>query len=90
MTSKAKADVAESMDEIEELRAELKEMVDELKDEMAEIEERWSEVANQIVESTVTAYKKDIREDLFGLAWVPYWRVKIDSKEQELPAYQVN
>jgi hypothetical protein len=89
MTSKAKADVAESMDEIEALRAELNEMAAELKDEIAEIEERWSEVASQIVESTITAYKKDIREDLFGLAWVPYWRVKIASQEQELPAYQV-
>jgi hypothetical protein len=87
MTSKAKADVAESMEEIEELRTELIEMTDELKTEMAEIEERWSEIANQIVESTLTAYKKDIREDLFGLAWTPYWRVKIDAQEHMLPGY---
>jgi hypothetical protein len=87
MTSKAKADVAESMDEIEELRVELNEMADELKEEITEIEERWSEVASQVVEATIAAYKKDIREDLFGLAWVPYWRVKINSQEQEIPAY---
>ena len=87
MTSKAKADVAESMDEIEELRVELNEMADELKEEITEIEERWSEVASQVVEATIAAYKKDIREDLFGLAWVPYWRVKINSQEHEIPAY---
>ncbi len=87
MTSKAKADVAESMEEIEELRAELAEMANELKGEMAEIEERWAEVADQISETTINAYKKDIREDIFGLAWVPYWRVTIDAREHELPAY---
>jgi hypothetical protein len=90
MTSKAKADVEESMEEIEELREELSEMASELKEEIVEIEERWAEAASQIEETTLTAYKKDIREDLFGLAWVPYWWVTIDSIEKELPAYQAN
>jgi hypothetical protein len=90
MTSKAKADVEESMEEIEELREELSEMASELKEEIVEIEERWAEAASQIEETSLTAYKKDIREDLFGLAWVPYWWVTIDSIEKELPAYQAN
>jgi predicted nuclease with TOPRIM domain len=90
MTSKAKADVDESIEEIEELRSELVEMENELKEEIAEIEERWSEIANQIEETTITAYKKDIREDIFGLAWVPYWRITIDSEPQELPAFTVD
>ncbi len=90
MTTKAKADVEESMDEIEELRKELVEMEGELKDEIAEIEERWADAADQIDEMTLTAYKKDIREDLFGLAWVPFWQVEIDSKEHRLPGYQLD
>ena len=87
MTSKAKADVEESIEEIDELRAELVDMENELKKEIEEIEERWAEVATQIDETTLTAYKKDIREDLFGLAWIPFWRVEIDSNEQELPGF---
>ena len=87
MTSKAKANVEESLEEIDDLRADLLEMERELKEEIEEIEARWADVASQIDESTLTAYKKDIREDLFGLAWIPFWRVEIDSKEQELPGY---
>jgi hypothetical protein len=89
MTSKAKADVEESMEEIEALRMDLAEMETELKEEIADIEARWaeSEVEQQIRETTLTAYKKDIREDLFGLAWIPYWLVVVGSQEQELPAY---
>jgi len=63
-------------------------MEGDLKGEIAEIEARWAQVASQIEETTITAYKKDIREDLLGLAWVPYWYVKIDSQEQELPGYK--
>jgi hypothetical protein len=88
MTSKAKADVEESLEEIQDLREELLEMEAELKEEIEEVEARWAEVANQIDDLTLQAYKKDIREDLFGLAWVPYWRVKIGSQEHELEAYR--
>jgi hypothetical protein len=88
MTSKAKADVEESMEEIGDLREELLEMEAELKEEIEEVEERWAEAANQIDDLTLQAYKKDIRQDLFGLAWVPYWRVKIGSQDHELEAYQ--
>jgi hypothetical protein len=88
MTSKAKADVEASMDDIEALRAELVEMEQELKEEIEEIEERWANVATQIEESTLSAYKKDIREDLFGLAWMPFWRIESDAQERDLPGYK--
>jgi hypothetical protein len=89
MTSRAKADVEESMEEIENLRTQLAEVEAELREEIADIEARWSEseVEKQMSKTTLTAYKKDIREDLFGLAWIPYWRVKVGSQEQDLPAY---
>jgi hypothetical protein len=89
MTSKAKADVEESIEEIEKLRTQLTGVEAELREEIADIDARWSEseIEKQMSKTTLTAYKKDIREDLFGIAWIPYWRVKVGSQEQDLPAY---
>ncbi len=76
MTTKAKADVEESLEEIEALKQELAEIEDELADELEEIEERWQEAANEIGETVITPYKKDIHLELFGVAWYPHWRLQ--------------
>ncbi|MFN2274041.1 MAG: helicase HerA domain-containing protein, partial [Anaerolineales bacterium] len=72
MTSKAKADVEESHAVIEDLQKELAEMEAELRTEIEQIHARWAEVAEQVEETVVTPYKKDIRMELFGVAWKPF------------------
>jgi hypothetical protein len=44
-------------------------------------------VALEIEETVIAPYKKNIRVDLFGVAWTPYWRVKVGEKELKLPGY---
>ncbi len=87
MTSKAKADVEESEDVIEDFMQELDELRAELAQEVLEIHDRWDLVALEIEETVIAPYKKNIRVDLFGVAWTPYWRVKVGEKEHELPGY---
>lgn len=77
MTSKAKADVEESEDVIDDFMQELDDLQEELTQEIDEIHERWDQVALDLEETVIAPFKKNIRVDLFGVAWAPYWRVKV-------------
>ena len=89
MTSKAKSDIEESMDAIEEFKQELEEIEYEMNDAVEEIEERWAEAATEIEEVVFTPFKKDIHVELFGVAWLPYWQVKGAEDIFELPGYKI-
>jgi hypothetical protein len=87
MTSKAKSDVEESQEVIEDFTQELDDLRAELTQEIDEIHERWGQVASEVEETVIAPFKKNIRVDLFGVAWTPYWRVKVGNKDLELPGY---
>ena len=87
MTSKAKSDIEESQDAIDEFKQELEELEYEMNDAVEEIEERWAEIATEIEEAVFRAYKKDIHVEMFGVAWFPYWQVKAGEEVIELPGY---
>jgi hypothetical protein len=87
MTTKAKADVEESLDVIDDLKQELVELEDELRGEIEEIEDRWDEISGKIDKTVINPYKKNIRVELFGIAWTPFWRVQIGKEIQDVPGY---
>ena len=87
ITSKAKADVEESHEVIEDFIQELDDLQGELAQEIDEIHERWEQMALEVEETVIAPYKKNIRVDLFGVAWTPYWRVTVGEKDFELPGY---
>jgi hypothetical protein len=87
LTSKAKADVEESQEAIEAFKLELEELEDQLRDELDELDDRWDAAAQQVEQTVVKPYKKDILADLFGVAWFPYWRFQVGGKAIELAAY---
>ena len=71
LTSKAAADVQES-----------KEVIAELEQEIADLEKAKEELAGEIRQSVVqpeelmlTPAKKDVYVELFGVAWVPFYRM---------------
>jgi hypothetical protein len=87
MTSKAKADVEESQEVIGEFMQELDDLRAELAQEINEIDDRWDQVALEIEETVIAPFKKNIRVDLFGVAWTPYWRVNVGDKNLEFPGF---
>ncbi|HUS84351.1 MAG TPA: DUF87 domain-containing protein [Anaerolineales bacterium] len=87
MTSKAKADLEESQDVIDDFMKELENLQAELTQEIDDIQERWNQVALDVEETVLAPYKKNIRVLLFGVAWTPYWRVKVGDRALELPGY---
>lgn len=88
LSAKAKADVEESAETIEQFKEQLEQLEAELAEELDELDDRWMERAAQIDELVKTPYKKDIYIDLFGVAWSPYWQVKQDGRTVEVPAFK--
>lgn len=87
MTARAKADVEESKDVIEELKEDIVELEADAREEVEEINDRWGEIANEVTDIPVTPYKKDVLVELFGVAWTPYHLVEVDGRTVELPGY---
>ncbi len=87
LTEQAKADVNNARQTLGEMQAQLKELEDQKAQTLAEINERWGKLAADITETTLTPYKKDVRLDLFGLAWLPFHLVNVGDDVVELPAF---
>jgi len=82
----AKADVRESIEEIDVLREQLDEMTKEHEQEMIEIDNKWTEVASEIKVINVSPLKKNIELELFGVVWQPHWVVKVKGRVKVIAA----
>lgn len=87
LTEQARADVEESLAAIEDFEKQIKDLEQEKNDALEDLQNKWIEIADDVIEIPVSPYKKDIRVDLFGIAWTPYYIVHHADKLSELPAY---
>ncbi len=87
MTSKAKADIQESLEVIDQYKQEIEDLQKEQDQELAEVEVKWQEILEEISEIEVSPYKKDILVELFGVAWVPVYLGEGGGRTQELSAF---
>ncbi|MFK7802748.1 MAG: DUF87 domain-containing protein [Anaerolineae bacterium] len=87
MTSRAKAAVEESKDEIVALKKELEELEDQKDELVDELDEKWLDVAEDVTEIPIQPYKKDILVDLFGVGWLPYHVIDDDGRPLEFAAF---
>ncbi|MCP4415903.1 MAG: DUF87 domain-containing protein [Chloroflexi bacterium] len=78
MTAKAKADIEESKDQIEDLQKDIIELEQEAEDALIEIKEKWEDVAQETDMLQVTPTKSSINLSLFGVAWLPQHIVQTD------------
>ena len=87
MTSKAKADMKATEQEIKELEEELAAMEVELVEELEKAGEDWEDVMGQTVEVPVSPYKKNIFIEMFGLVWLPYYAFEKEGRWVTVPAF---
>jgi coenzyme F420-reducing hydrogenase alpha subunit len=90
LTSKAKADVEESLEMIDQYKDEIEDLVEERQEELDEVEEKWQEIVEEVSEIPVTPYKKDILIELFGVGWFPFYSYNEGGKQIELGAFSIN
>jgi len=89
MTEQAKADVEESIDAISQYRQRIAELVKRREEVIVQLNDKWGSVVNDATEITVNPKKTDIFLDLFGVAWVPFYNVRVGGTVIELPAFSV-
>ncbi|MBN2044297.1 MAG: DUF87 domain-containing protein [Anaerolineales bacterium] len=87
LTQRAKAEIEESEDMIEEIEGDVDLLSAEMEEAIDELEEKWARTASQIEEIAVRPYKKDILVEIFGIAWMPYHRVAAEGEMIELPGF---
>jgi len=87
MTEQAKSDVEESITAIDQFKQQIAELEKRREEVVAEINNRWGNVVNESTEVIVTPKKTDVFVNLFGLAWMPHYVVRMDTEVVELPAF---
>ena len=87
LTNKAKAEVDESQDAIEQYKQQIADLEKRREETIAEINDRWGRVVNEITEVTIAPKKTDVFVKLFGVAWMPYYVIKAGTDTIELPAF---
>ena len=78
MTAKAKADIEESKDQIEDYQKDIAELEAEAEEALAEIQAKWEAIAEETSTIPVTPTKSGINVALFGVAWLPHHIIQAD------------
>jgi len=93
LSSQSQADVRESEEVIGELEEQIQNLRQEWDVALSELARRAEDLPRQMEQVQVAPRKTDIEVVVFGLAWVPFWRVALQDGSGEkqmvtLPAYQ--
>lgn len=88
MTEKAKADVEESREAIQQFEKDIDALEKQMEAEIQAVRDRWGEAAMEFEEISVPPKKTNIHTDLFGVAWMPVHLVRTPQGVQELPGYR--
>jgi DNA helicase HerA-like ATPase len=91
LANRAKMEVEESQQEIEDLEAELTRLQQELEQEIRHITPKWVDILKALTTYPVRPRRADINVRIVGLAWVPSWVITYveggRSLSATLPAY---
>jgi len=90
MTDKAKADVEESLEAIEDFQSDLQELEKELSQALEDVNRKWQDIVEQETEIKVSPYKKDIYIEVFGVGWLPFHVVRIGDDLIELKGCEID
>ncbi|NOZ48685.1 MAG: hypothetical protein GXP37_01400 [Chloroflexi bacterium] len=93
MTTRAKADIAESHDEIARLQAQIADLQQTIQDEAEEITGKWAEALDASEPYLVKPRRADVRVDIVALGWLPYWEITYPaasgrSVQDRIPSWQ--
>ena len=88
LSQQARSDLEQYQQQLKALR-EQEEALTRARDEaLRQAQERWAGAVNDLVEVPLNPQKKDIYLEFFGIAWMPFYIVRMGEKLLELPAYQ--
>ncbi len=75
LTEQARVDLEQLEADVTRTKGEIEAAQKEQEAALQAVRDKWSDMAMAVQEIAVRPRKTDIRVDLFGLAWVPQWRL---------------
>jgi len=75
LTTSARADIAESEEEVERLEAEIEDMRQEMELEAEAIADKWADAVEEIETYAIKPRRKDVQVEVAALGWAPYWEI---------------
>jgi hypothetical protein len=86
-TQQTRDDLRESEEVIAEIEGEMQETEDQFQAELRTVNDKWAKIAADKQEYVITAFKKDIQLELYGIGWIPFWYAEVNQQPLMLPAY---
>jgi N-acyl-D-aspartate/D-glutamate deacylase len=80
--------VKESEEAIDELEEQIEELEQEAKAELEELDEKWRGLLDDVEDVEVRPRRTDVSVDLFALAWLPHWELRIGEQVLSMPAFE--
>lgn len=90
MTSQAKDKLENEQKDVEDAIENLEAMQKEMDVAIAQLDKEWAAKGSDLTEIVITPLKKDIFIELFGVAWVPYYVVEVEGRNQRICAFSSN
>ena len=59
----------------------------QFKNQLVELEQKWTKIAHEKVEEPIKPYKKDVINEVFGVAWLPCYVIEEQGKLRYVPAW---
>ena len=87
MTAQAKDKLENEKKDVDFAIENLEAMQKEMQAAIAQLEQEWAEKGSDVTEILITPLKKDIFVEFFGVAWVPYYVVEVDGRNQRILAF---
>jgi hypothetical protein len=87
MASAAKDKLNAEEETLKQLNDQLAELQRQQAEALKDVEVKWEGVASQVSEVTISPTKSDIFNEVFGVAWVPYYLVDNAGQKLEIPAF---
>ena len=87
MTSQAKADIEQEIQELETLEKQLQDLDKEKKAAIVDLNDEWGDAVNDVTQIPLKPYKKDIAIETYCILWMPYYVIDENGKSNLVAAY---
>lgn len=87
MARQAKEDLKQEELELRQLEQQAEKAEEQFKKDLQALEEKWTKIAHEMVEEPIKPYKKDVINEVFGIAWMPCYVIDDQGKLRYVPAW---
>jgi hypothetical protein len=87
MAQQARDDLKQKELELRQLTEQWHNAEEDFKEQLSGLEEKWTRIAHDIREESLSPYKKDVINEVFGIAWMPCYVLEQNGQPRLVPAW---